>query len=120
MLATLWPFDFTFTATFAPVKPDCFLLSLGKSSVLDVFENIALFVPFGLGLAGHLRQSRLLQARKAVGAVIICSLTLSYVIEVLQIFQPTRFPAIIDVVSNSIGGLVGYGCYVWLVAEAGE
>jgi len=49
----------------------------------------------------------------ALAVVTLGSFGLSYIIEILQIYQPQRFPALFDVLSNCAGGILGYFFYRW-------
>jgi hypothetical protein len=69
-------------------------------TVLEFVANIALFVPFGLLLA--LGWSRLKTWHLAV-----LGLVTSGAIEFVQLFLPTRFSTISDLVANTAGAVVG-------------
>lgn len=69
-------------------------------TVLEFVANIALFIPFGLLLA--LGWSRLKTWHLAV-----LGLVTSGAIEFVQIFLPTRFSTISDLVANTAGAAVG-------------
>ncbi len=111
---TLYPFDFYFKETYSNVGFRFLLLGWGKSDILDVLKNAILFIPLGFGLSAYLLHVKRLVELKSIALTILLSFGLSYIIEVLQIFQPSRFPSLVDVVSNSIGGLLGFLCvYLW-------
>ena len=75
----------------------------GFTTVNDVVQNVALFIPLGffVGFAG--------QARPALIGV-----GLSVAIEVAQQFIPGRFPSLIDVATNGMGGWLGGVSYLSL------
>ncbi len=74
------------------------------SSVPDMVQNILLFIPFGfLGYFSLIYKSSRL--RKL--AVVLLGAMLSAFVEFLQIYAPTRFPALADVLFNTIGTAVG-------------
>ncbi|HEX5437709.1 MAG TPA: VanZ family protein [Gemmatimonadaceae bacterium] len=78
-----------------------FCLVCGTFGGTDVLLNILLFIPFGLGLR--------LSGMRAWKALIIAAAT-SLAIEVLQVgFIVGRDASLGDLVSNSVGGLVGIG-----------
>jgi len=68
--------------------------------VLEFLANIALFIPFGLLLA--LGWSRLKTWHLAV-----LGLVTSGAIEFVQLFLPTRFSTVSDLVANTAGAVVG-------------
>ena len=108
---TLYPFVFCFRETYSNIGYHFLLLGWGKSGIMDVQGNILLFLPLGFGLAGYLMQTVRLALLASLVLAILVSFGLSYTVEVLQIFLPSRFPSLIDVFSNSVGGLLGFLCF---------
>lgn len=104
---TLYPFRFAVPAgTSRWALP--FLLQSGMKRVgpLDDLLNVLLFVPFGFGLAGILRQHGKPRSHVillALGAGLACS----YTIEFLQFYVPYRDSGWHDVMTNSCGALAG-------------
>lgn len=107
LFLTLFPFRFSFHTELAGgLSP--FLLQSGMKSagVLDDFLNVLLFVPFGFGLTGKLlgrdkpRIIVLLYAW-AAGALV------SYGVEFLQNYIPSRDAGWHDVLTNSTGAVAG-------------
>jgi VanZ family protein len=78
----------------------------GPNEATDVFLNILVFVPLGylttLFLRMMIRRPRA-AFMLAFAAVFLCSLS----IEVAQHFLPTRNSSMMDVLSNTIGGIAG-------------
>jgi len=73
--------------------------------MVDGLLNIAIFVPLGWGLRRLIRfRSHGLLAALIVGLV---GAHLSVVMEVFQHFVPLRYSSITDVVSNTVGAIVG-------------
>jgi glycopeptide antibiotics resistance protein len=110
-IATLFPFNFLFKETFQNVHQHFFLLKWGESSDVEILENILLFLPLGFGLTGCLIQGGRLARLLTLGIILMVSFGFSYSMEILQVFLPSRFPSLIDVFSNSVGGLVGFILY---------
>lgn len=81
-----------------------------RLAILEPLANVALFLPFGLGLTGMVRK-RVATWRAAFAVVLLLCVGLSLSIEVLQVFQPWRSPTLADVLMNSIGGGLGFLCY---------
>ncbi len=76
----------------------------------DIVENIIGFMPLGFVLCGFL-----LVGRRGLTAffttALLCS-GFSLTLELLQIFLPTRDSSMMDVISNSLGGIVGALIYI--------
>ncbi|MGN6325859.1 VanZ family protein [Pseudolysinimonas sp.] len=77
---------------------------------IEFAANVALFVPFGLLLAGLLRRGR------RWIALLIC-IAGSAAIEIGQgLFLPDRFASLGDVLANSLGAAIGV-LVVWLISR---
>jgi VanZ family protein len=111
-IITLFPLEFSFKETLEQADPYSFILGKGETDRQDVMANILLFIPFGLGLGGVFWRKVKFRLWKMLGTIFITCFVLSYSIELLQIFQPGRFPSIYDVLSNSTGGLFGTMCFL--------
>lgn len=113
LASTLFSYDFLFKETAIRLNHHFLFLGWGKSNLKDVIKNVLLFAPMGYGL------TCLMQKRRQVGlatltVVFLVSLGLSYTVEVLQIFLPSRSTSFFDVLSNSAGGLLGFFCFhIW-------
>ncbi|MBE9166047.1 VanZ family protein [Pleurocapsales cyanobacterium LEGE 06147] len=112
---TLFPFDFSF--------PDNFSLEYiyqsfyHESYLEDFLVNIIFFIPFGFSLTYLLPRQKL----RAIGTLIVvllASFVLSFTVEVLQAFIPSRSSTLTDILSNSFGGIVGYFGFYLLRAIA--
>jgi VanZ family protein len=116
LFLTLYPFRFSLHMR-PPLNRSPFLLVGGgkTSGPFDAFLNMSLFVPFGLGLSQKLREkgksrATILLLTMAAGAF------LSYCIELMQIYIPTRDSGWEDVFTNATGAVVGY-CLFELVGK---
>lgn len=85
------------------------------SDPFDLFGNLLLFVPFGFALSGILERRKLGLGKGAIAkrlemsiAVSIASLALSTTVEILQVFLPERAATSIDLISNTISGILGF------------
>lgn len=96
---SLFPFQWNFNA------PQAFIWS-GRIGLVDLIENIALFVPLG-GLLGWAGQGR---PRKWVffAAWLVAAMVLASALQWLQKFLP-RTPALSDVIFNMAGYALGWG-----------
>lgn len=117
MVFTFHPYDFRFKETYSNLGYNFLLLGWGKSDILDVLENIILFLPFGFGLTGYITQTMKLGGVTSLIMIILASFGVSYAIEVLQVFQPLRFSSLIDTLSNGAGGILGFLCFLLLDLE---
>jgi glycopeptide antibiotics resistance protein len=81
---------------------------------VNVFGNIAAFVPLGLLVPAVSRRFNL------PAAVLWLSLLTSGAIEICQWALGWRVADVDDLLLNIAGGLVGYGCYTLLAEYAGS
>ncbi len=105
LFMTLYPFNFSSQPGFSVQ----YLLSYlyHPSNYSDFLVNIILFVPFGLSLTYLLFKKKL----RGIGTLIVillASFCLSFTVETLQIFLPSRTSTVSDILSNSLGGGLGF------------
>ncbi|HEX5831940.1 MAG TPA: VanZ family protein, partial [Gemmatimonadaceae bacterium] len=91
LVVTLHPFVFR-----APRPPDPFLLA----GPFDLVANVALFVPLGFLL-------RLARSAAPRWELVLLGTGLSVVVELAQLFEPSRFSAAADVWANGFGAALG-------------
>jgi glycopeptide antibiotics resistance protein len=72
----------------------------------DFGANIALFVPFGFGLACLACKKRQRYILSLTGSLVAAA-CVSFSVELLQVFLPARDPPWADVAANSIGSVIG-------------
>jgi glycopeptide antibiotics resistance protein len=104
---TLFPYWLDFSEKHAGSRSP-FLLGgpLRFDGILHTFLNTLLFAPFGFALSqffGGRRKSLL----KSLAVAVIAGAALSYTIEILQLYMPSRDSAWDDVLANTLGALVG-------------
>jgi glycopeptide antibiotics resistance protein len=76
----------------------------GGMSLPDIVQNILLFIPWGfLGYISLIEKRSLW--KQAV--IVLMGTALSATVEFLQIFSETRYPALSDVIFNTMGAAVG-------------
>ncbi len=113
---SLYPLQFA-----APAANDWheFIDSWGaRSSLGDILGNIALFVPYGLcGLLALHRHHGMVLRVLLVG---VSALAFAAVLQVAQLFIPTRVPTLIDVVWNAMGTGLGIAAGYGLGAHLGR
>jgi glycopeptide antibiotics resistance protein len=110
-ICTLWPFDGVVTRP-ANLHWHLFILEWGKVLKLDVLANIVMFLPFGFCVANHLAfNERFSSVLSLIISVAVMCFVLSYSIELMQLLLPSRHSSLIDVISNSLGGMLGFFCF---------
>jgi VanZ family protein len=100
VVATLWPFHFTFRA----LTWDSYAQTFGVAprTLLDLPRNILLFIPLGLGIGGALR-ARGVSPPRTMALTLGLAAALTIVVESLQVFVPGRTPNLSDVAGNTCG-----------------
>ena len=116
---TLFPFRFSVVTPLPPGRPPFLLAGRGKvTGPLDDFLNILLFVPFGFGLSEKLREKGW-GWKKVFFTTWVSGALLSYAIEFLQLYIPSRDSGWQDILTNSTGAAVGSIMFIllglWLV-----
>ncbi len=107
-IATLYPFNFSIPENFSlPALLDRFD---NTSFVNDQVNNVLLFMPLGFGLTSILLRNRI-RGLIQILVVVFASASLSFSVEFLQSFLPSRDPTPADIVNNTIGGFVGLLCF---------
>lgn len=96
---SLYPFVWNFET------PNAFVM-FGGVGIVDLVENILLFVPLGCVLAWYLHR----RGRMVAGFVywFVLALVFASVLQWLQVYLP-RTPALTDIVFNMVGHLLGWG-----------
>jgi hypothetical protein len=77
---------------------------------MDAFLNVLLFIPLGFGLAEKIRERKISRSASFF-MVFVAGATLSYAIEITQIYIPMRDSGWEDVFTNSAGSIVGFLLY---------
>lgn len=110
LVATLYPFDFSHQGDTIPraIKGSLRV----RSGPKDIIFNILLFMPLGFGISGLLQNIRSSLLFKQASILCIC-FTLSCSVELLQNFLPQRSPTSFDVLTNTVGGVLGGLCFCW-------
>jgi glycopeptide antibiotics resistance protein len=107
LLCTLFPFNFSFNRQLS------FLEIIGSLQHLvlleDLLLNILLFMPVGFSLNYLLSITRLSRISKLISVLVLC-ISLSAIVEILQLFLADRNANWLDIICNGLGGLTGYFC----------
>jgi hypothetical protein len=80
---------------------------LNRSVAADAVINVAGFLPFGLGTCLCLRFWTGWSIARCVALAILIGASVSLVIELLQVFLPTRDSSLADLVTNILGTAIG-------------
>ena len=107
--ATLLPFNFTPIAFDLRTIVRSFFLH--PSNLNDLIGNVVFFLPFGFGLACLSRQ----RGFNYSGVILITaflSSALSLTVETLQLFLASRSSSVIDICTNTTGGVLGTISYL--------
>ncbi|NJR18486.1 MAG: VanZ family protein [Calothrix sp. CSU_2_0] len=107
-IATLYPFNFSIPQNFS--VGEIFASFDNTSFFNDQVNNVLLFMPLGFGLASIFQRIKV-KALLQIPLVIIAGASLSFSVEFLQAFLPSRSPTPADILNNAIGAFVGLGCF---------
>jgi VanZ family protein len=77
----------------------------------DVGVNIVGFIPLGFCVLAYLASVR--SMKRAVVTTVALGFSISVTIEVLQSFLPTRSSGMTDIITNTIGTVIGVVLYRW-------
>jgi glycopeptide antibiotics resistance protein len=104
---TLFPYWIDFSQKHSPGR-SVFLLSrsLGFDGFLHTSLNALLFMPFGLAL-WQFFSTRKKSLLRSIAAALVAGVAVSYSIEILQLYMPSRDSAWDDVIANTLGTLIG-------------
>lgn len=75
--------------------------------LMDITINILGFIPFGFFLTAWLWQAKNLSVLRAYGTSILLGVSISIAIELIQAYLPTRDSSFLDVISNTLGTVIG-------------
>ncbi len=90
-----------------------------RSFVSDTIVNLFGFIPFGLALSLVLHGFGIGRRRNVV-IVILAAAVLSFGIELVQAWMPSRSSSALDLILNSAGGFLGALGLAWLVSNGGR
>ena len=108
--ATIFPFGFVTPEGFS-IKFIVEEFEFG-SSIKDYWQNILLFIPLGISLF----ITTINKYRNIWLILVVCCLfsaVISTLVELTQLFIPTRVSNLSDIICNTIGGGVGGILYLW-------
>ena len=81
-------------------------------SVKDYWQNILLFIPFGISLA-MISTGKQLSTSAILAVACLVSILTSSAVEIIQLSLSSRVSNITDIICNSLGGTLGAVLYFW-------
>ncbi|MGR6034889.1 MAG: VanZ family protein [Candidatus Nitrosoglobus sp.] len=87
-----------------------------KPSYSDIFTNVIVYIPLGFLLA-HIVISR--SSITKLFVALLGGTLLSFLLESLQIYLPTRVPSLLDLMFNAMGAFVGGGIFIAFCPQGG-
>lgn len=90
-----------------------FLSSPSLDNQLDIVANVIGFMPLGFTLCGYLLSCGWRERTGVVATVVLCGV-FSLAIEMLQWYLPTRDSDMTDVITNTLGAILGALAYRWI------
>lgn len=113
IVLTLFPYDFFVAEVLSQLSYNYMRSRMIRpNDIGDVIANIFLFMPFGFGIGCLASKTKLTQKNAAIAAI-IASFGLTFAVEFLQIFLPTRNPSHVDLITNTLGGIIGFYGFQW-------
>jgi VanZ family protein len=104
---SLYPFGFALPASFGAFWNELLAQRRLWTGLGDVAGNVLLFIPLGAAAVLCVGARHLTVLRAA--QLLVAASVFSFAVQVLQVFEPTRNPALSDVFWNAIGSGVGIG-----------
>jgi VanZ family protein len=110
LLVTLFPsapgLASGFDRGWAPLSAADFVANVRHVTLLDVVQNVLLFIPFGFLSASFFANSRAMGIGPPAWSC-LAGICLSGGVEILQAWIPGRYPSLSDMVLNGAGALGG-------------
>lgn len=100
-----WPARFIPCARTILQSPRDYWPKYGRPSPSDIVTNIFIYLPIGYLLASWFRRRTRLWS--GIAAPIFIGFGLSLSIEIIQAYLPTRYSSTVDVITNTIGTIIG-------------
>lgn len=108
LVVTLFPYDFAFKENASQINYRFLTSEFFKlRNFYDLITNIFLFSPFGF-LFSCLMQRKRFSGVKTLGLTLLTSFCLSFTIEILQLFIPSRSSSLVDIGASILGAFIGF------------
>ena len=95
------------------------LIHIDEQRRIEIFSNIAVFVPLGFFLSEFLSTIKLSSVSRRFGHVALATFGLSFCVECLQLILHVGFFELTDMVLNTFGGIIGAALSMsgrWIIA----
>lgn len=93
------------------LKPPWLEYRDGADTPKNILINVGGFIPLGFCCCAYWRRRHSMRAA-ALGAIAL-GITVTFTIEILQAFLPTRHSGMTDLVTNTLGTCMGTSLYYW-------
>ena len=93
------------------------ILHVGQARRIEMFSNLAVFVPFGFFLSEFLASTKQFGVWRRIGLSTLAAFGFSLCIELLQLVLKVGFFEVTDLVMNGVGGFVGAGVSALLIIQ---
>ncbi|MBD2086060.1 VanZ family protein [Trichocoleus sp. ST-U3] len=108
LVVTLFPYDFAFKENASKINYRFLTSEFFKlRNFYDLITNVLLFSPFGFVFSCLMQQKRFL-GRKTLVFILLTSFCLSFTIEILQLFIPSRSSSFVDIGASILGAFIGF------------
>lgn len=108
---TLLPFNFKIPVNFNLFNILSFLSTSIKISKSDFVFNILIFIPFGY-LFSMVNKDKIGNQTRLFLALVFINILFSFLLELSQVFLPTRSAAVSDIIAQIVGGIIGYILFI--------
>lgn len=89
-------------------------IKLDRSLAADIFLNFTGFIPLGMVLFGWLQQLNSMRSRYKLMTTLMFCFMLSFCMEVVQAWIPTRSSSVLDLAMNTLGALFGLLIFIMI------
>lgn len=101
----IWPARFIPCARTILQSPRDYWPKYGRPSPSDIVTNILIYLPIGYLLASWFRRRS--KPWSGVAVPVFIGFGLSLLIEIIQAYLPTRYSSTMDVITNTLGTIIG-------------
>jgi len=88
---------------------------LHRSDLKDAAINITGFIPFGFLISAYLHWGCSFSRLRGATYAVTCGALISLLIEVLQVYLPSRDSSLLDLMNNTIGTALGVAALGWIM-----
>ncbi len=108
LVVTLFPYDFAFRENASKINYRFLASEFFKlRNLYDLITNVLLFFPFGFAFSCLMQRKRF-AGIKTLSFTLLTSFCLSFIIEILQLFVPSRSSSLVDIGASILGAFIGF------------